>query len=85
MLFIKVSTVGVAPEGEEREQIPSIPQPPAGQEGLGAGRAGRNVSVCKPTGKSLVASAGTTSCIFCPAMEGSMTLPPQDHGLLWEL
>lgn len=39
--------MGVAPEEEEREQIPSIPSPPAGQVGMGAGRAGTNASVCK--------------------------------------
>lgn len=47
MLFIQVPTVGVAPGEEEREQIPSIPRPPAGQVGMGEGTTGWNVSVCK--------------------------------------
>lgn len=47
MLFIQVPTVGVAPGEEEREQIPSIPRPPAGQVGMREGRAGWNVSVRK--------------------------------------
>lgn len=39
--------MGVAPGEEEREQIPSIPRPPAGQVGMREGRAGWNVSVGK--------------------------------------